>query len=902
MKCLLRAQQRASFYLCFAAWIAATCCSKAVDDGDTSCWRTCAGASSSRRPRSNAAHCLGAALHDQRRTDTPFNSGMPCSDVCGPSSMTLSRVWSRWSQLQQRARNTKRLANTALLRHPSRFGVGLSQAQCAVGHHRARFPQLRFAWAAWSFAARCQMHRRMMSRVFQKIHNDAFDASCLLAGFRAFAANATGAAGRARPHVIERRTSRARLHDLNSNVRSTVLCWVCWLLFHQKCCRRTLVTSQVAWRIPIIKGDVSAVRRCWCLWKSLSPHSVSVRRAFVQKLSRVTWGSFCSALWCFRAWNLSQCRLTGRRVESSQLALLRLVIFAWRASSCSPHCAASDGVLRNRSVSPEHDTDSVNLDSASLRVAESFTWRVAESVTQGTGGMSESAPLRPESWLDESPLHLAECVSWGSSSQQLEESVTLDGSSASMVDCAIQGSARLVTRDIPEEMTVMDTVMESSLWQDVGKILFRENAMHVRSLVRSMERCAERASVICWFFWRMLLSLRRQRCWAQQVQTQNSAWIACLAWTAWRLSVRRSVKPNNNDGFADRAHLPIPGYRAELRFFWVCWRGSRGSWRRVWQEEHARLAVGLHQKTVLSSSVVTASLRRRDRFLARQVWYLWRSAQQRQGVRWRTIPLLARSFMAWARETEQVTRRGNSRGRHFKVELSRRAVLLNSLEVASRFSSDWVPQKLASWTRTVLARHRSSRALQARSSCSGAPLTPQSAALSCASVAGTQHLGALEPQEPPVLASTVSQRSRPRLHLEQRAPTGSGAVPFRLACGAPLATPFTRCQAPLPSREIGGNAVRPVTTLLGHAASRCTGETASTPSVASSGAMSPSTSLQLTFGARGSANFGLGVPAIPPAIPNQSTRGRSPVRRSEAVEPCVGRATGSQSGVVRRHL
>ena len=46
------------------------------------------------------------------------------------------------------------------------------------------------------------------------------------------------------------------------------------------------------------------------------------------------------------------------------------------------------------------------------------------------------------------------------------------------------GSARLVTRDIPEEFTVMDTVMESSLWQDVGKILCRENAAVGNDLTR----------------------------------------------------------------------------------------------------------------------------------------------------------------------------------------------------------------------------------------------------------------------------------------------------------------------------------------------------------------------------------------------------------------------------------
>ena len=45
---------------------------------------------------------------------------------------------------------------------------------------------------------------------------------------------------------------------------------------------------------------------------------------------------------------------------------------ACRASSCSSLCVASDGVLRNRSVSPEHDTDSVTW-TCSRCVAESVT-------------------------------------------------------------------------------------------------------------------------------------------------------------------------------------------------------------------------------------------------------------------------------------------------------------------------------------------------------------------------------------------------------------------------------------------------------------------------------------------------------------------------------------------------
>ena len=126
--------------------------------------------------------------------------------------------------------------------------------------------------------------------------------------------------------------------------------------------------------------------------------------------------------------------------------------------------------------------------------------------------------------------------------------------------------------------------MESSLWQDVGKILFRENAMHVRSLVRSMERCAERTRVICWFFWRMLLPLRRQRTWAQQVQSQKSAWMASLALTAWRLSVRHSTKPNNNDGLAGRACLLNSRVSRGIPLVLVCWRGSLAE-RHVWQEE-----------------------------------------------------------------------------------------------------------------------------------------------------------------------------------------------------------------------------------------------------------------------------------------------------------------------------
>ena len=76
----------------------------------------------------------------------------------------------------------------------------------------------------------------------------------------------------------------------------------------------------------------------------------------------------------------------------------------------------------------------------------------------------ESKDAQGGYWLDESPLHLAEC-----DSQQLEEIVTFDGTVASMVDCATQGSARLMTINIREELTVTDTVMESSLWQTLGR-------------------------------------------------------------------------------------------------------------------------------------------------------------------------------------------------------------------------------------------------------------------------------------------------------------------------------------------------------------------------------------------------------------------------------------------------
>ena len=63
----------------------------------------------------------------------------------------------------------------------------------------------------------------------------------------------------------------AKRRDLSSIVRSAGLCWVCWLLFHQKYCREPGDLPAAWLRLSIIRGNASTVRRCWCLWKYTSP-------------------------------------------------------------------------------------------------------------------------------------------------------------------------------------------------------------------------------------------------------------------------------------------------------------------------------------------------------------------------------------------------------------------------------------------------------------------------------------------------------------------------------------------------------------------------------------------------------------------------------------------------------